>query len=128
MKRTELKEIKGLDIKELISRIGNAKKELTGLVIEKNGQASAKGAKDVKLASKKRRDIAQMWTILRQKQLLEEIVSSVKSQESNEVKTQNSKVKNASKKSKVSKKPTKLIKRPRKKSKAEDKKGATTSP
>ena len=55
MKKTELKEIKTLDVKELTNRISNAKKDLVGLVIEKSGQASIKGAKDVKQISKKRR-------------------------------------------------------------------------
>ena len=114
MKKTELKEIKGLDIKELTSRIGNAKKDLVGLVIEKNGQASAKGAKDLKLAAKKRRDIAQMFTILRQKQLMAElesrVASPVSSEEKTEVKKEAVKV---AKKEKTSSKP-KVIKETKK--------------
>lgn len=79
MKKTALKEIKGLENKELNKRIKEAKKELAGMVIEGDSRNSAKGAKDIKRVFKKRKDIAQMLTILRQKELLLEVESKVKS-------------------------------------------------
>lgn len=75
MKRTDLKEIKGLEIKDLREKIEKAKADLAGLVLEK--AQSAKGSKDVKQVFKKRKDIAQMLTILRQKKLLRSLSKEV---------------------------------------------------
>lgn len=69
--KKDLKEIKALSINEIKNKIRDARLELANLVLEK--QRSTKGSKDVKLAIKKKKDIAQMLTILRQKQLLEEL-------------------------------------------------------
>lgn len=71
MKRTDLKEIKNLEIKDLIVKLKGAKNDLAGIVIEKS--QSVKGSKDVKKFFKKRKDIAQMLTILRQKEMLEQL-------------------------------------------------------
>ena len=69
MKRNELKEIKGLEIKVINVRVKKAKDELADLIMDKN----MKKLKDVKAVDKKRKDIAQILTILRQKQLLEKL-------------------------------------------------------
>lgn len=75
MKKSDLKEIKNLEIKALSLKIKDANNELASLVMEKN--ESAKGSKDVKLIFKKREDIAQMMTILRQKQMVAELESKL---------------------------------------------------
>lgn len=80
MKKTNLKEIKGLEIKDLRLKVKNAGSELAGLFLEK--AQPAKGSKDVKQIFKKRKNIAQMLTILRQKEMLRELESTDKSQES----------------------------------------------
>lgn len=69
MKRNELAEIKKLDIKTIIERVKKNKKEFLDLVISKNtGKLS-----NFKAVSAKKKEIAQMLTILKQKQLLEEL-------------------------------------------------------
>ncbi len=69
MKRNDFLEIKNLEIKALGQKIDTAKKELAGLVMDKNMSK----LKDRKSISKKRKDIARMMTVLRQKQLLGEL-------------------------------------------------------
>ena len=69
MKKQELTQIKGLAIKELISKARDLKKEIANLVIDKN----VKKLKDTKVIFKKRKNLAQVLTIIRQKQLLEEL-------------------------------------------------------
>lgn len=59
MKRNELVQIKSLDIKELIEKVKSFRKDLADL--------------DVKAISKKRKDLAQVLTVMRQKQLLAEL-------------------------------------------------------
>lgn len=66
MKKQELVVIKGLDIKELTEKAKVLKKEIAGIVLDKN----MKKLKDLKAISKKRRDLAQVLTILRQKEQL----------------------------------------------------------
>lgn len=66
MKRTEFNELKGLEINALLKKVLQTKEELVGLVLEKN----MKQLKDKKAVVKKRRDIAQMLTIIKQKQLI----------------------------------------------------------
>lgn len=68
-KRTQFTEIKGLSVEELIKKLLAAKKELVDLGMDKNMGKQ----KDVKLSLKKRKEIAQLSTILRQKQLLGEL-------------------------------------------------------
>lgn len=68
-KKTELTEIKGLSVAELIKKLLAAKKELMDLAMDKNMGKQ----KDVKLSFKKRKKIAQLSTILKQKQLLSEL-------------------------------------------------------
>lgn len=69
MKRTELTQIKGLTIKELIDKAKSIKKGIGDLVID----LKMKKLKDTRAIFKKRKDLAQVLTVLRQKQLLEEL-------------------------------------------------------
>lgn len=71
MKRNELVQIKDLDIKELIEKVKSFRKDLADLVLDKNSSK----LKDVKVISKKRKDLAQILTVIRQKQLLVELES-----------------------------------------------------
>ena len=66
MKKNDLTQIKGLDAKELRGKVKTITKEMADLVMDKN----MKKLKDVKLIYKKRKDLAQVLTILRQKELL----------------------------------------------------------
>lgn len=66
MKRSELTQIKGLDLKELRLKFKTLKDEIANLVMEKN----MKKLKDLKQVSKKRKDLAQVLTIIRQKELI----------------------------------------------------------
>lgn len=69
MKRNELTEIKGLDLKTLRARTASLKEEIAGLVMDKN----MRKLKDLKMISKKRKDLAQILTIAKQKELLERL-------------------------------------------------------
>ena len=69
MKKTELNEVKNMDIKTLIERSRNLKKEVLDLVIDKNLGKIA----DLKSIAKKRDELAQILTVLRQKQILAEV-------------------------------------------------------
>lgn len=69
MKKNELIQIKGSDIKELKEKAKTLKSEIGKLTMEKN----MKKLKDLKMISKKRKDLAQILTVVRQKQLLVEL-------------------------------------------------------
>ncbi len=69
MKRQQFMEIKQLEVKDLLAKVTAAKLEVADLVLDKN----MKKLKDVKVISKKRHDIAQMLTVIKQKQLLSEL-------------------------------------------------------
>ncbi len=69
MKKSELTQIKGLDLKELKLKVKSLKSELAGMVLDKN----MKKLKDLKALDKKRKDIAQVLTAVRQKELLAEL-------------------------------------------------------
>lgn len=69
MKKNNLSEIKLLEVKEILARVNSLRKELADLEIDKN----MKKMKDVKIISKKRKDVAQMLTIAGQKRLLKEL-------------------------------------------------------
>ncbi len=73
MKRSQLIEIKQLAVKEILTKVLVSKKELSDLILDKNMDK----LKDKKVVAKKKKDIAQMLTIARQKQLLGEIEASV---------------------------------------------------
>jgi len=66
MKKQALAEIKKLDIKAIREKVESAKIDLQKLVLDK----SMNKLTDVKTLDKKRKDLAQMLTILRQKELL----------------------------------------------------------
>lgn len=76
MKKADLKGIKNLEIKDLVKKIKETKTDLGGLVMAKS--EPGKGSKDVKAVYKKKKDIAQMMTILRQKEMLVELEKEVK--------------------------------------------------
>ncbi len=74
MKRNDLVQIKGLDIKELKGKIKTLREEIAKLVLDKN----MKKLKDLKSVFKKRKDLAQVLTVVRQKTILAELESNMK--------------------------------------------------
>lgn len=69
MKKQELIDIKKMDPKSIAEKIKKTRKEFDGLQIDKNmGKLS-----NLKAYRLKKRDLAQMLTILRQKELLDQI-------------------------------------------------------
>lgn len=66
MKKIELNEVKNLDVKAIVGKVTDLRKELAKLQLEKD-------KKDVKMASRKRKDLARFLTILQQKKLLEQL-------------------------------------------------------
>ena len=66
MKRNDFLEIKNLDEKALIVKANGLKDRIAELVLDKNMNK----LKDLKVIFKKRRDLAQTLTVLRQKQIL----------------------------------------------------------
>lgn len=66
MKKSALVELKNLGIEDILARIKTIRSQLSDLVMDKN----MKKLKDLKAVFKKRKDLAQMFTILKQKQLL----------------------------------------------------------
>lgn len=69
MKKNDLAEIKKLDIKSLSERAKKAREELMNLRLEK----VAKKLTNLRAIKSKGKDLAQILTVLRQKQLLEEL-------------------------------------------------------
>lgn len=69
MKKKDLTEIKSLEEIKLQSMIKKAKEELSDLILDKN----MKKLKDLKSPSKKKKEIAKILTVLRQKELLKEL-------------------------------------------------------
>lgn len=69
MKRHELTQIKGLSLKELYDKAKTIRKEIEEKVLDKNRSK----LKDLKMVSKKRKDLAQVLTVMRQKELLIEL-------------------------------------------------------
>lgn len=69
MKRNDLVEIKNSKIEDLIKKVISLRKEVADMVIDKNTNK----LKDLKSISKKRKDLAQILTIMKQKQLLAEM-------------------------------------------------------
>ena len=67
-------EIKKLTVADLVKKAAAIKKDLSELIMDKN----MKKLKDLKTISKKRIDLAQILTVIRQKQLLGEIEVQVK--------------------------------------------------
>ncbi len=73
MKKNEFVVIKGLDIKELKTKLKTLKKEIADLSMDKN----MKKLKDLKTIDKKRKEIAQVLTVLNQKQTLAKLEPKV---------------------------------------------------
>ncbi len=69
MKKKEFIVIKGLSIKELITKVKEIKKEIAEMTMDKN----MKKLKDLRAVGKKRREVAQVLTLLAQKKLLEKL-------------------------------------------------------
>lgn len=73
MKKNEFVQIKGLSLKELSDKAKTIRKEIEEKVLDKNRSK----LKDLKMVSKKRKDLAQVLTVVRQKQLLVELEDKV---------------------------------------------------
>lgn len=74
MKKNDFIQIKGLDIKELKDKAKALRSEIEKLTMDKN----MKKLKDIKQVSKSKKDLAQVLTVLRQKELLNQLESKVK--------------------------------------------------
>lgn len=74
MKKNDFIQIKGLDIKELKDKAKALRSEIEKLTMDKN----MKKLKDIKQVSKSKKDLAQVLTVLRQKELLSQLESKVK--------------------------------------------------
>lgn len=93
MKRADLTQIKGLSTKELAGKAKDLRKEIADLIIDKN----INKLKDTKVVFKKRKDLAQILTVLRQKQILERLESEISKQSGNEKKARTGQSSNVSK-------------------------------
>ncbi len=69
MKKNDFIQIKALDLSELKQKAKTLKLEIEDVVMDKN----MKKLKDLKTIFKKRKDLAQVLTVARQKQLLAEL-------------------------------------------------------
>jgi len=69
MKKKDLVQIKGLSLKELKEKGKELKKEIADLTLDKN----MKKLKDLKAIFKKKKDLAQVLTMLNAKQILEKL-------------------------------------------------------
>lgn len=78
MKKQEFVQIKGLDLKELKSKAGALRVEIANLILDKN----MKKLKDLKMISKKKKELAKVLTVIRQKELLMQLETEVESQKS----------------------------------------------
>lgn len=58
-----------MEIKSLLGKVKGVQKEILGLILNK----SINKATNLKVIKNKRKDLAQMMTVLRQKQMLEEL-------------------------------------------------------
>lgn len=73
MKKNDTVQIKGLDLLQLRSKAAAVKREIADLILDKNMNK----LKDLKMIYKKRKDLAKVLTVIRQKQLLGELESKV---------------------------------------------------
>lgn len=74
MKKNEFIQIKGLDISELMLKAKTLKSEMADLVFQKN----MKKLKDLKVISKKKKELAKILSVVRQKELLMQLESRKK--------------------------------------------------
>ena len=82
MKRAEFNQLKNLDSEKLFLQVKSLKQDLSKLMIDKNSQK----LKDKREFFKKRKDLAKVLTVLRQKELLNELESkSQKSQKESNI-------------------------------------------
>lgn len=72
MKKNDLQETKILDEKALEKKAAILQQEISNLMLDKNTGK----LKDIRVIFKKRKDLAQVLTVLRQKQLLSELRGS----------------------------------------------------
>lgn len=77
MKRNDFGQIKEMDIKTLMVKAAAIKAEIPDLILDKNMNK----LKDLKKISKKRKDLAQILTVLKQKELLGEIELKLKTKQ-----------------------------------------------
>lgn len=98
MKRADFNELKNLSVLELSKKAALLYEELSNLVIEKN----MRKVKDVKTASKKRKEVAQILTLVRQKTILADLEAGLKQDkaEEKEVKVEDKKERKKQTKSK----------------------------
>lgn len=82
MKKNEFMQIKGLDLKELKLKIKALKEEIADFEMDKN----MRKLKDLKIISKKRKDVAQILTVMKQKELLAQLEPKVEKKESSKEK------------------------------------------
>lgn len=82
MKRNDLTDTKALDIKTLKGKAKNLKEEIAEMVMQRNMSS----LKDTKSISKRRKDLAQILTILTQKEYLA-LFEKVEGEEQKEVVT-----------------------------------------
>jgi ribosomal protein L29 len=68
-KQNILAEIKALDIKSLAAKAKAIRAEIGDLILDKNMNK----LKDLKVISKKRKELAQTFTVLKQKQIIESL-------------------------------------------------------
>ncbi len=80
MKKNEFIQIKGLDIKELTIKVKTLRNDMANLIMDKN----MKKLKDLKTISKKKKELAQILTVIRQKELLQKLESLVVSPQTEE--------------------------------------------
>lgn len=73
MKKNEFKQIKELSVSQLQEKAKVLKNEMADLVLDKN----MKKLKDLKIVSKKRKELAQILTVLKQKETLIELESKL---------------------------------------------------
>lgn len=73
MKKNEFNQIKQLDLKELMVKVKVLKDEIATLTLDKN----MKKLKDLKMIFKKRKNLAKILTVLRQKELVKQLESKI---------------------------------------------------
>ncbi len=73
MKRNDLNEAKRLDQKALQEKVKALRAEMSGLVLDKHMNK----LKDLKIISRKKKEVAQFLTILKQKELMESLESKI---------------------------------------------------
>lgn len=78
MKRKEFTQIKELALKELGGKAKNLQKEIANLQLDKN----MKKLKDLKIVSKKKKDLAKVLTVIKQKELLMQLESKIEDKKS----------------------------------------------